>query len=51
MFTDLQEFNTRSTDLTQWVLAQTEALQTLDVDNLNAEQLKEKVGVGVVGNG
>lgn len=40
---DLQEFNTRSSELTGWMLTQTEALSSADNDSLTAQQLRDKV--------
>ena len=43
VYADLQEFNTRSAELTQWMLPQTESLANADNDGLTSQQLKDKV--------
>ena len=43
IYSDLQEFQTRSSDLTQWLVVQIEMLENAENDSLNAQQLNDKV--------
>ena len=43
IYSDLQEFQTRSSDLTQWLVVQIEMLENAENDSLSAQQLNDKV--------
>lgn len=45
IYSDLQEYQTRCSDLTQWLVVQIEILENTDNDSLNAHQLSDKVRV------
>jgi len=43
IYVDIQEFNARSTDLSQWLVDQIDTLENSDNNGLTVHQLKDKV--------